>query len=400
MFKTEAERLYFEKDYPNDFENISLQHKNKKTDPQKYSYWREENVLNSKIMVFQNQKIHYLSLDCDCGISKLNPIIRDFLNQYNIVYFITIGSWTEGKPTDSASLCIKFAHYKKELHKRLNKLFIVVSRLPNGEMSCDPLAVGIQMKSVFTDQMESQYYNMGGNVFDIKKLYQIAYIHFNKEWNDVEYLADQYRSEAYYKKYKEMMRKDFEEIDFSKLEKYYQNMSKHNYKNWLFDQKEIDNEFDLILEKFKSLPYEKRIEVGSKKTLIKDYMLIKWCKYDGYEKDLNFFAAVLKKRFNITSKKQIKYIAMVKYQIEIILTSNKYLDFVSLIEGDGLIAVKNKLNECRTKERKRIKPTKKHKTHKNKVNYIIERDGVTKEVKAKDRAAFEKRGWVTVDRVR
>jgi len=401
MFQTNDEKMYFEKDYPN-LENIYLKHRDPNFNrecPRKYSRCSKESILNSKIMIFTNQKFNYLCLDCDKGISKLNPVIIDFLNQYNIVYLITKGSWTEGKPTDSATLAIQYKNFNKELRTKLNKLFRVVSRLQNGEMSCDPLAIGDQMKSVFTNQMESYYCNMdGGNVFDLKELTEIAYYHFNKTWDEVERFANQYYSEAYYQKYKAMMLNDFDEICFSKLEKYYQNMSKHNYDNWLFDQKIIDEEFDLILEKWKNLPFEKKIDTVKEKTLLRDYVLINWCKYAGYTKDLEIFANLLKKHFNRTTKKQIDYLAK-KSGIKPFNTSAKYLDFVSLIEDKHLIVIKNKLNECRTKTRNRIEPTKKHKKHKNKgkfTMYTMEKNGSTKIVKSTEKSAYFNRGWVIV----
>jgi hypothetical protein len=398
MFKTEEDKLYFEKDYPN-YQNILLQHRNVKKAIHQYSNWSEESILNSKIIIFKNHNFNYICLDCDKGISKLNPAIIDFLNQYNIVYFITKGSWTKGKPTDSATLAIQYKNHDKELRTKLNRLFIVVSRL-DGEMTCDPLAIGDQMKSVFTYQMESQYFNRGGNVFDLEKLNEIAYSHFNKNWDEVNRLANQYRSETYYHKYRAMREKDFEDICFSKLEKYYQNMSKHNDNNLLFEQKEIDEDFNCIMEKYKLLPLVKKIETVRKKTLIKDYILINWCKYDGYEKDLKFFAKLLKKKFNIKSKWQIKKIAKIK-EIQPLMTSAKYLDFVSLINDEHLIAIKDKLNDCRTKTRKRIKQTKKHKEHKNKgrfTMYIIEKKGEIKEVKSNERSAYLHRGWTVVER--
>jgi len=401
MFRSEEERLYFLKDYPN-FKDISLKHRDPNFNdkrPRRYSNCSSESILNSKIMIFHNRNFNYICLDCDKGISKLNPVIIDFLNQYNIIYLITKGSWTEGKPPDSASLGIKYKNikYKKldtKLRTKLNRLFIVVSRLDN-EMTCDPLAIGDQMKSVFTHQMESHYENMNGNLFDLKELIEIAYAHFNKEWDEVNRLANQYRSEAYFQKYEAMMQKDFEEIDFSKLEKYYQCMRKHNYDNCLFDPKEIDKEFGAIMERYKALPLVKKIETVHRKTLIRDYILINWCKYDGYKKDLKFCAKLLKKKFKITSKKQIYKIAKDK-EIQPFNISNKYFESVSLIENEALIAIKNKLNECRTKKRNRIEPTKPHKEHKNKgkfTYYTIEKNGVTREVKSTEKAAFLKRGW-------
>ena len=393
MYKTEEDRLYFEKDYPN-YQNILLQHRNVKKAIHQYSNWSEESILNSKIMVFQNSNFNYLCLDCDKGISKLNPAIIDFLNQYNIVYFITKGSWTKGKPTDSATLAIQYRNFNNEIRKKLNRLFIVVSRL-DGEMTCDPLAIGDQMKSVFTNQMESQYFNRGGNVYDLKELTEIAYSHFNKNWDEVNRLANQYRSESYYQKYKKMVQKNLDEICISKLEKYYQCMSKHNYDDWLFDQKIIDEEFDLIMAKCKSLG------IVSKKTLIRDYILINWCKYDGYEKDLKFFADLLKEKFKITSKKQTYFLANKRLGIQPLATSNKYLEFVSLIGDEHKIDIKNKLHNCRTKTRYRINPTKKHKEHKNKgrfTMYIIEKKGEIKEVKSSQKSAYLDKGWTVVER--
>ena len=402
MFTSEEERLYFEADYPN-FENIDLRHRDpnfNRGDSRQYSRCSKNTILNSKIMIFINHKFNYLCLDCDKGISQLNPIITDFLNQHNIVYFTTVGSWTEGKPKDSATLCIKYKNYNDKIRLKLNKLFIVISRLPNGEMSCDPLAIGDQMKSVFTNQMKSQFYNLnGGNVYDLEELTDIAYAHFGKNWDEVKRLANQYRSEAYYQKYKVMMQNDFDDISFSKLVNYYQNMSKHNYDNWLFDKKVIDNEFNTIIEKYKSLPLEKKIKIADKRTLLRDYILINWCKYDGYAEDLKIFADRLKAKFKITSKRQIYKIAKDK-EIEVLNTSHKYIDFVSLIGGDGLIAIKAKLNECRTKSRNRYLPTKKHKEHKNKEKityYKIEKNGKTKTVKSKDRSAYLNRGWIVVE---
>jgi len=262
-------------------------------------------------------------------------------------------------------------------------------------MSCDPLPIGDQMKSVFTNQMESYYCNMdGGNVFDLEKLTEIAYTHFNKTWDDVERIANQYYSEAYYQKYKAMMLNDFDEICFSKLVKYYQNMKKHNYDKWLFDPEIIDKEFNLIMEKYKS--FENKIDTVKEKTLIRDYVLINWCKYAGYTKDLETFANLLKKHFKRTTKKQIDYLAK-KSGIQPFNTSAKYLDFVSLIEDRHLIVIKNKLNECRTKTRNRIKPTKKHKKHKNEgkfTMYTIEKNGSTKIVKSTEKSAYLNRGWV------
>jgi hypothetical protein len=393
MFKTEEDRLYFEKDYPN-YQNILLQHRNVNKAIHQYSNWSEESILNSKIMIFQNSNFNYLCLDCDKGISKLNDEIIDFLNQYNIVYFITKGSWTKGKPTDSATLAIQYKNHDKELRTKLNRLFIVVSRL-DGEMTCDPLAIGDQMKSVFTNQMESQYFNRGGNVFDLEKLNEIAYSHFNRNWDEVEHLANQYRSETYYQKYRKMVNGNFDEICIGKLVNYYQCMKKHNYDNWLFDQKEIDKEFDLIMEKCKSLG------MVSKKTLIRDYVLINWCKYDGYEKYLEFFADRLKKQFKITSKKQIYFLANKRLGIQVFKTSGKYLDFVSLIDDEQKNEIKNKLKDCRTKTRKRIKETKKHKVHKNKgkfTYYTMEKKGKIKEVKSTERSAYLRRGWTVVER--
>jgi len=399
MFRTETERLYFEADYQN-FENISLKRRDSNAKPRNHSKWSKESILNSKIVIFTNHDFNYLCLDCDKGISKLNPVITDFLNQYNIVYFITSGTWTEGKPKDSATLCIKYKNYNPEFRKKLNKLFIVVSRLSNGEMSCDPLAIGDQMKSVFTNQMESRYYNRDGNVFDLEKLTEIAYSHFSKEWNEVERLANQYYSEAYYQKYKAMIQKPFDDIDFNKLVKYYQNMKKHNYDNWLFDTQIIDDDFLLIMGKYKSLPIETKLKTVSKKTLIRDYILIKWCKYDGYKEDLKYFADLLKSRFKITSKKQIYYIANKVLGIQPFNTSDKYMDFVSIIADEHLIAIRNKLHECRTKSRNRYLPTKKHKTHKNKgkiTYYVIEKKGVTRTVKSKDKTSYLNKGWSVVE---
>ncbi|MCL2434588.1 MAG: hypothetical protein FWD09_00435 [Lentimicrobiaceae bacterium] len=400
MYKTKEERLYFLQDYQN-FDDIYLKHRDanfNKGNPRKYIRCSKESILNSKIIIFKNQKFNYLCLDCDKGISKLNDEIIDFLNQYNIVYFITQGSWTEGKPTDSATLCIQYKNFNNEIRKKLNRLFIVVSRL-DGEMTCDPLAIGDQMKSVFTYQMESKYYNReGGNVFDLERLNEIAYSHFNKNWDEVNRLANQYRSESYYQKYRAMREKDFEGICFSKLEKYYQYMSKHNYNNWLFIQKEIDEDFNLIMKKYKSLPLAKKIQTVHKKTLIRDYVLINWCKCDGYTEDLKFFADLLKKKFKITSKRQIYKVAKEK-EIQPFNISSKYLDYVSLINDEHLITIKDKLNDCKTKTRKRIKPTKKHKEHKNKgkvTMYFIEKNGKIKEVKSNEKSAYLKRGWTIV----
>ena len=67
MFKTEEDKLYFEKDYPN-FQNILLQHRNVKKAIHQYSNWSEESILNSKIMVFQN------------GILFVNLYFQHFIN--------------------------------------------------------------------------------------------------------------------------------------------------------------------------------------------------------------------------------------------------------------------------------------------------------------------------------
>ena len=394
MFKTEEEKNYFLKDYPN-FKNISLQHKDQTRRPRKYSACSKDSRSNSKIMIFTEQKFNYLCLDCDKGITKLNPAIIDFLNHHNIVHFITTGTWTEGKPKDSASLCIHYKNYNSETRTKLNKLFIVISRLPNDEMSCDPLAVGDQMKSVFTDQMESRYYNTnGGNIFDLEKLTKIAYSHFNRKWDEVKHLADKYHSEAYYKKYKELIMNDFDDICISKLECYYYNMRKHNYDNWLYDSEIIDAEVHVIFKKYKSLPLQKKIETVNVKTLIRDYVLINWCKHDGYEYELQFFANLLWKNFKMTSKRIYK--VRNDLEIQIFETSEKYLDFVSLIENEHLFAIKNKLNECRTKSRNRTEPTKPHKVHKNKGKftfYTIEKNGKTKTVNSTEKSAYLKRGW-------
>ena len=125
MFATEEDRLYFENDYSN-FQNIYLKHRDPNYNrgyPRKYIRCSKESILNSKIIIFKNHNFNYICLDCDKGISKLNDEIIDFLNQYNIVYFITKGSWTEGKPTDSATLCIQYKNFNNEIRKKLNKLW-------------------------------------------------------------------------------------------------------------------------------------------------------------------------------------------------------------------------------------------------------------------------------------
>jgi len=396
MFTTPEQQTYFLKDYPN-FDDITLKRKNSKN-PRKYSFWTADSVLNSKTLIFNNRNYHYICLDCDNGISKLHPAIFKFLKKHKIVYFITTGSWSENKPTDSATLCIEFKNYNNAIFTKLNKLFIVVSRLANGEMSCDPLSIGYMMKSVFTNQMKSKYFNLNsGNVFELEELNEIAYSHFNKNWDEVELLANQYRSESFYKKYNELILNDFEDICVNKLENYYSNMKKHNYNNWLYDPEIIEPQHNLILQKYKLQPFEEKIKKVSKNTLIRDYILINWCKCDGYVEKLKFYIDLLQEKFNI-SKKMIYSIAE-SAGIKAINTSHQYLEFVSIINDDEHeIAIKNKLNYCRTKKREHD-PTKPRKIYKNKgkITYCtIEKNGRMKEIKLSDKSAYFKNGWIKI----
>jgi hypothetical protein len=108
----------------------------------------------------------------------------------------------------------------------------------------------------------------------------------------------------------------------------------------------------------------------------------------------------LKKKFKKTTKRQIHKVAKIK-KIQPLKTSGKYLDFVSLIDDKHLVAIKDKLYDCRTKNRNRIKPTKKHKVHKNKgkfTYYTMEKKGKIKEVKSTEKSAYLKRGWTVVER--